>query len=297
MTRKNFIAKAGLLSSLAFNPLNEWNFINKLKYKLGLQLFTINKDMNRDPLGSLKAAQALGYEDFEIYGFDADKFTFYGLPAADFRKALNDLNLTASSGHFAFAPLLHKPADELKHFTDQCIKGAHTLGLKYITWPWMAPEQRTAENFKLLPQKLNQIGSQIKAAGLNFAYHNHDFEFKEYDGITAYDIIIQQTDPALVKLQMDLYWVMHSSKLSPKEWVKKQPGRFVMWHIKDMDKTTRDYTELGNGSINYKEILPNPAEAGLEFYYLEQGGNFATNAMQSIADSAAYFKKHLQHFL
>ena len=157
MNRRNFIEKAGILSTLAYVPINEWIFTNKPKYKLGLQLFTINKDMNREPLGSLKAARALGYEDFEIYGFDADKFTFYWLPAADFRIALNDLNLTASSGHFAFAPLLNKPADELKRFTDQCIKGAHTLGLKYITWPWMAPEQRTAENFKLLPQKLNQI--------------------------------------------------------------------------------------------------------------------------------------------
>ena len=93
---------------------------------------------------------------------------------------------------------------------------------------------------------------------------------------------------------MDMYWVMHSSKRSPKDLVKDQPGRYVMWHIKDMDKITRDYTELGNGSINYAEVLPDPAESGLEFYYLEQGGNFAHSPMRSAADSAAYFVKHLQ---
>ncbi len=96
---------------------------------------------------------------------------------------------------------------------------------------------------------------------------------------------------------MDLYWVMHSSKLSPIELVKQQPGRYVMWHIKDMDKVTRDYTELGNGSIDYTKILPDPKEAGLQYYYLEQGGNYAENPMKSAANSAAYFKKHLQKYL
>ena len=90
---------------------------------------------------------------------------------------------------------------------------------------------------------------------------------------------------------------MHSSKLAPKEWIKKQPGRYVMWHIKDMDKVTRDYTELGNGSIDYLNILPDPIESGLEYYYIEQGGNFTHSPMQSAATSAAYFKKHLQQLL
>jgi sugar phosphate isomerase/epimerase len=96
---------------------------------------------------------------------------------------------------------------------------------------------------------------------------------------------------------MDLYWVMHSSKSTPKELIQRQPGRYVMWHIKDMDKVTRDYTELGNGSIDYLEILPNPEVSGLEYYYIEQGGNFAHSAMKSAEDSAKYFKAHLQKFL
>ena len=96
---------------------------------------------------------------------------------------------------------------------------------------------------------------------------------------------------------MDMYWVMHSSNFTPKQLIDAQPGRYVMWHIKDMDKLTRDYTELGNGSINYLEILPDPIKSGLEFYYLEQGGNFAINSMTSASDSAQYFKKNLQKFL
>ena len=269
----------------------------KPKFKMGLQLFTVRADMAKDPIATLKAAKAMGYEDFEVYGFDNEKGTFYGYAAAEFKKILDYLNLITTSGHYGFSPYLNKPEEDLKRFVDQCIKGAHAVGMKYITWPWIAPDQRTLDNFKLMSKRLNVIGEQVKSAGLGFAYHNHDFEFKDYDGITGYDIILRETDPSLVKLQMDLYWVMHSSKLTPKDWVKKHPGRFVMWHIKDMDKVSRDYTELGNGSIDYVKILPDPTEAGLEFYYLEQGGNFAHSPIKSIADSADYFKKHLQQYL
>lgn len=297
MNRRTFIAKTCLLSAAAMLNTPAFAASRKPNYKMGLQLFTVRRDMAANPIATLKAARAMGYEDVETYGFDNNKGTYYGYPAADFKKVLDDLQFTASSGHYDFAPYLAKPGDELSRFVDQCIKGAQVTGMKYITWPWLAPEQRTLDNFRLLAKKLNAIGKQVMAAGLGFAYHNHDFEFEEHNGQIGYDIILAETDPDLVKLQMDLYWVMHSSDLSPKEWVKKQPGRYVMWHIKDMDKVTRDYTELGNGSINYPAILPDPKQAGLEFYYLEQGGNFAHSPMQSIADSADYFKKHLQKYL
>jgi sugar phosphate isomerase/epimerase len=94
-----------------------------------------------------------------------------------------------------------------------------------------------------------------------------------------------------------MYWLMHSSNRTPKELIAAQPGRYVMWHIKDMHKTSRDYTELGNGSIDYTELLPDPTTSGLEYYYLEQGGNYAVNSLVSAARSAEYFKEHLQKYL
>jgi hypothetical protein len=117
------------------------------------------------------------------------------------------LKITASSGHYDFAPYLTKPEDELNRFVDQCIQGAQAVGMKYITWPWTEPQQRTIDHFGLLARKLNLIGRQVTTAGLGFAYHNHDFEFKDHNGRTGYDIILNETDPALVKLQMDLYWL------------------------------------------------------------------------------------------
>lgn len=297
MNRRNFIETIGILGATALLPISSYSMFEKPKYKMGLQLYTIHEDMTKDTIATLNAAKTMGYEDFETFGFDGEKGTFYGYKSSEFKKILEDLQITASSGHYGFSSYLAKPDDELKRFVDQCIKGAHALDMKYITWPWIAPEQRTMDNFKLMSKKLNVIGEQVTAAGLGFAYHNHGFEFIDHDGENGFDIILNETDSTLVKLEMDMYWVMHSSKLSPKELVRNQPGRYVMWHIKDMDKVTRDYTELGNGSIDYVEILPDPIESGLEFYYLEQGGNYAHSPMKSVADSADYFKKYLQQYL
>lgn len=297
MHRRNFLIQTAILGTSALLPLSSFSMFAKSKYKMGFQLYSVNEDMTKDTIVTLKALKAMGYEDFETFGFDSEKCSYYGYKASAFKVILEDLQITASSGHYGFSPYLNKPNDDLNRFVDQCIKGALILDMKYITWPWIAPEQRTIDNFKLMATKLNVIGEQITKAGLGFAYHNHDFEFIDHDGQNGYDIILNETDASLVKLQMDMFWVMHSSKLSPKELIAKYPGRYVMWHIKDMDKVTRDYTELGKGSINYAEILPDPIGSGLKFYYLEQGGNFKINAMKSAADNASYFKKHLQQYL
>lgn len=297
MTRRNFVKKSGMLASASIIPLPNLDFTTKPKFKMGLQLFTIRDAMAKDPLGTLKKVAALGYQDCETYGYDGEKDMYYGYKSSDFKQILDDLQLTATSGHYGFSDYFEKPDDELKRFVDHCIIGAKALNKSYITWPWLAPEYRTIENFKILAGKLNNIGEQVTKAGLGFAYHNHDFEFTDHHGEHGYNSILHDTDPELVKLQMDMYWVEHSSKLSPKQLIANNPGRFVMWHIKDMDKVTRDYTELGNGSIDYISMLSDIDTDDLEYYYLEQGGNFAQNSMQSIADSAAYFKKYLQQFL
>ncbi|WP_424493281.1 sugar phosphate isomerase/epimerase family protein [Salinimicrobium sp. GXAS 041] len=297
MNRRHFVETMGILGATAFLPIPVHSMFKAPQYKMGLQLYTIHDEMTKDPVATLKAVKALGYEDFETFGFDAEKGTFYNYKSSEFGKVLEDLQLTASSGHFGFSSYLEKSDDELRWFVDQCIAGAHEVDMKYITWPWLAPEQRTMEKYRLMCEKLNLIGEQVTAAGLGFAYHNHGFEFEDHNGENGFDVILKETDPSLVKLQMDMYWVIKSFEKSPRQLVKEQPGRYVMWHIKDMDKITGDYTELGNGSIDYAKILPSPAKSGLEFFYLEQGGNFTHNPMQSVTDSAAYFKEHLQHYL
>jgi len=295
MDRRAFLQSTGVMAAAsALSVKSSVLLAAGQEYKMGLQLYTIRDEMAKDPISSLNKVKTMGYQDFELYGFDSEKETYYGFTSKQFKSILDELGLTASSCHYGFHPYLERSESDLMRFVDQCIQGAHTLKTPYITWPWIAPEQRTLENFKRMPSMLNKIGEQVTKAGLSFAYHNHGFEFVDYNGETGFDIILRETDPALVKLQMDMYWIMHSANTTPKQLVEQHPGRFVMWHIKDMDTVTRDYTELGNGSINYLNVLPDPSKSGLAFYYIEQGGNFARSSMDSVASSAAYFQKQLK---
>ncbi|WP_405382230.1 sugar phosphate isomerase/epimerase family protein [Maribacter sp. LLG6340-A2] len=294
-SRRNFLKQTGVLSVSSILPLSVLPL--DYKYKMGLQLFTIRDAMAKDPIGSIAYARKLGYEDGEIYGYDGENDTYYGIKSKEFSNRLDDLDFTISSGHYDFSSLFKGPKEKLQRYVDQCIIGSKNINSKYITWPWLAPEYRTIENFKVLTDKLNVIGEQVKNAGLQFAYHNHDFEFTDHNGEQGYTIILNNTDADLVKLQMDMYWVEHSSQKNIHSLIEENPGRYVMWHIKDMDKLTRDYSEMGNGSIDYKSILSTVDKNDLQYYYIEQGSNFAKNSMQSITDSASYFKKHLQRYL
>jgi sugar phosphate isomerase/epimerase len=297
INRRNFILQSTSVLSASLLAGNAFAHNSFAKYKMGLQLFSIREPLAKDVTGTIKKVSSVGYEDCETYGYDPLQVKYYGLKAPAFKQLLADNNMITTSGHYDFTKYFDKPADAMMQYVDQCIEGAHALGQKYITWPWLDPAFRTIDNFHLLAAKLNTIGERVTKAGLGFAYHNHDFEFTDHNGQMGYDIIMKETDATLVKLQMDLYWIMHSSKRTPSQLFSLQPGRFVMWHIKDMDKVTRDYSELGNGSIDFTVILPEASRAGLEYYYIEQGGNFAKNPIQSVVDSADYFKKNLEKYL
>jgi sugar phosphate isomerase/epimerase len=297
INRRHFLKTSTSLLSAPVLTLPGFCDAAPVKYKMGLQLFTVRGPLATDLVGTIKKISSIGYEDSETYGYNPEQGTYYGLKASAFKELLAEHKMITTSGHYDFTKYFNKPSDELLRYTDQCIEGAHALGQHYITWPWLDPAFRNLENFRVLSGKLNDIGERVNKAGLGFAYHNHDFEFTDYNGENGYNIIMRETDPALVKLQLDLYWVMHSSKLSPSELISRQPGRFVMWHIKDMDKKSRDYSELGNGSIDFTKILPEASRAGLQYYYIEQGGNFAKDPIQSITDSAVFFKKNLEKYL
>jgi sugar phosphate isomerase/epimerase len=266
-------------------------FIQRKRYKMGLQLFTMRAAMRQDVDGTLKRIAALGYEEVETYGFDPQAIRFYGIDAKEFARRLSDLNLSTPSGHYDLNRFATSSLDDLKRYVDRSIEGAKAVGHTYITWPLIDEGSRTLDGFKAVAERLNIAGAQATKAGLQVAYHNHDFEFVEHNGQIGYDIILKETDPALVKLQIDLYWIAHGSKFPPSYWFKRAPGRFVMWHVKDMHKVSRDYTELGNGSIDFTKIWPDAKLAGLKHYFVEQGGNFAHDPFRSIADSAEYMKK------
>jgi sugar phosphate isomerase/epimerase len=292
ISRRTFMQQAGAFASAAVVLPVPSAAQSRPGYKMGLQLYTVRRAMGADLDGTLKTIASLGYEELETYGFDPGGLRYYGLAAKDFAQRLRDHKMTAVSGHYDLNRFMSTSVDDLKRYVDQCIEGAKVLGQPYITWPLLDPDSRTIEKFKVAAERLNIVGEQVKKAGLQLAYHNHDFEFVDQNGQMGYDIILKETDPALVKLQMDLYWVAHA-KQTPHEWFKRAPGRFVMWHVKDMHKVSRDYTELGNGSIDFTRIWPDAKLAGLKHFFVEQGGNFTHDPLRSIADSAEYVKRVL----
>ena len=296
MKRRKFIQQTALSSTVLSLGLPQLSCSSTNSYKMGLQLFSVRDAMARDPLDTLNKLKVMGYQDFETYGFQADTKTIYGFKITEFKQVLDDLGITTTSGHYSFPDYFTASEEDLSRYVNQCIQTATILKSPYITWPFVKPKNRNPEGFKQLADKLNQIGEQVNSAGLGFAYHNHGYEFQDWNGTSGHEILMEITDPNFVKLQMDMYWIVHSGK-TPKELVVQQPGRYVMWHIKDMDKVSRDYSELGNGSIDYTKILPDPLASGLEYLYIEQGGNFAQSSMQSAANSAAYYKENLQRFL
>ncbi len=263
-------------------------------HKMGLQLFTVRAPLAADFIGTLRRIQELGYQEVETYGFDPAAVAYYRLPAKDCAARFQEFGLTPISGHYDFNKFAAAPLDDLNRYVDACIVGAKALGHRYITWPVLDLPSRPLEAFKAVVDRLNGVGERISKAGLQFAYHNHGYEFVSQDGQVPYEILIKSTDASLVKLQVDLYWLAHDSQQPARYWFDKAPGRFVMWHVKDMHKVSRDYTELGNGSIDYTQLWPLRAQSGMKHYFVEQGGNFTKDPMQSITDCAAYVKQFLR---
>jgi sugar phosphate isomerase/epimerase len=261
--------------------------------KMGLQLYTIRDAMRRDVDGTLARVAELGYQEVETYGFDPKGIGYYNLPARDFAQRLRDRGLATPSGHYDLNRFATASDADLYGYVDRCIEGAAILGQRYITWPFLEEPLRPIDAFARIVARFNGIGQRMARAGLRFAYHNHGFEFTAQDGRVPYEIVLRETDPTLVALQVDLYWLSRDSDKPPRYWFERAPGRYEMWHVKDMHKVSRDYTELGNGTIDYTKIWPDAAFSGMQHFFVEQGSNFARDSMQSIADGAAYVKRYL----
>ena len=263
---------------------------------MGYQLYSIRDRMLADPRATLAALKAMGYTHGEVYGFDPSTGLLFGVTPGELRGYLDDLGMRATSGHYNFADQFELSDDELRRYVDACLACAQTLGSDYLVWPLLREHQRSLDHYHRLAAKLNLIGEHINGSGVGMAYHNHGYEFaRQADGTRGYDVIVGDTDAKHVKLQLDMYWLAYDPERTPAQLIDADPGRYVMWHIKDMHKVSRDYTELGNGSIDYTSYLPDAAMSGLQHYYIEQGGNYTIDSMSSAATSARYFQDMLAH--
>jgi sugar phosphate isomerase/epimerase len=286
--RRDFVKQVGLLAAIScVQP--ELLLAAPMAYKAGLQLYSLRDYIGQDPKGVLAKIAKAGYQEVETYGYSPDKH-FWGLKPTEFKAVLAANGLTTPSGHYGLGGYLQS-GDEAE--LTATLAAAKACGQQYVIVPYLDEKLRaTPADFQALAAKLNKAGARCKSLGLRLGYHNHDFEFKPIGGTTLYDVMLKETDPALVDFEMDIYWVVRAGR-DPIKLIKDHPKRFPLWHIKDMDKAKPDLnTEIGSGSIDYRRIMAHASTAGLKHAIMEQE-NFSLDAYQSIAQSAAYMRKNL----
>lgn len=264
ISRRIFFQQAGLITAgILIKPSI---LLSKPYQKVGLQLYSLRNLISKDVRGTIKKVADIGFREVETFGYSTDN-GFWGLTIKEFKNLLKSHNLKSPSGHYDFDPYLREgEIDSLK----VNIETANKIGQKYLTVPFLNPLLRTnLDSYKTLAEKLNRAAILTKEAGIQLVYHNHDFEFMDFNGTSGYDILLQETDPSEVKFELDIYWTVRAGK-DPIALFEQNPGRFSMWHVKDMDKLDKSFTEVGAGSINYKEIFTKAKLSGMKHYFVEQ---------------------------
>lgn len=258
--------------------------------RIGLQLYTLRDEIPKDFVKTMERVAASGYQEVEVFGYSPSTH-FWGFSPDAFAEILDSNNLKAISGHYDFDEYLG-PASSLERF-DAYIHAASALKHRYLTIPYLNEKLRTsADDYKKLAEKFNRAGEKCQNSGLQLAYHNHDFEFQRFGETTGYDILLAETDPGLVKFELDLYWVVRAGR-DPLELFKQNKGRFELWHVKDMDRQNPAInTEVGSGSIDFSKIFAGAEISGLKNVIIEQE-NFSIDPFESISRSAAYTKSRL----
>jgi len=247
--------------------------VDPKSFGLGLQLYTIRDAMGIDVPGSLKKVSDIGFKFVELAGYAERKF--YGYEPVEFKKLVNDLGMDITSSHTQ-VEAKGITLDNAKIMAEDHAK----LGVKYCVQPWVVPEARTTiASYQKMAQDWNTVGSIMKEHGIQFAYHNHNFDFDTVDGkIPYYDVYMPELDKDLVTMEIDLFWTIKAGQ-NPIDLFKKYPGRFQLWHMKDMFTNeepffytdgVEDFAPVGAGVINFQEILAEKDIAGMKHMIVEQ---------------------------
>jgi sugar phosphate isomerase/epimerase len=291
-TRRSFLKTSAMLSAglLVAPHLFAYN-----KKYIGLQLYTVRDAMDKDPAGTLAKVAQIGYNSVEAATYTGSEM-FYGMSGMAFSKILKDNGLIVPSSHYRLGEdtMNGQPMKgTLLNDWNKAVDDAAALGVKYMICAWLSPTERgKLDHYKKIAGDMNKAGEVCKKAGIQLCYHNHDFEFVQEDGKYPYETLLANTDKELVKMEMDLYWVTKANQ-DPIALINEHPGRFPLWHVKDMNnKPDRMFTEVGNGIIDFKKIFKHSKKAGLKYFFVEQdvcpGSPF-----DSISQSITYIKANL----
>ena len=296
-SRRDFVIKSGL--AVAGTALLSSNLFSKAtdKQLMGIQLYSIREDMKANPLGSLGKVAAMGYEHVEHANYVDRKF--YGYSAKEFKKILKDLGMEMPSGHTVLNKQ-HWDSSE-KDFTDEwkyLVEDAATVGQKFVVSPWLDESLRqNQDDLKGYMDIFNKCGELCQTSGMKFGYHNHHFEFiQKLDGITVYDLILQNTDPDLVIQQLDVGNMLNGGARAV-DVINKYHGRFQSMHVKDEIKSQEgneeyESTILGKGVIGVKEVLDlGRSKGGTIHFIIEQEAYQGKTPMDCIQEDFDQMKK------
>jgi sugar phosphate isomerase/epimerase len=263
---------------------------------IGLQLYTVREAMGQDPSGTLARVAQLGYNTVEGATYTGTQ-TFYGLTPAAFATLLRQQGLIMPSNHYLLGQVQPKgqPVQgTILHGWNKAVDDAARIGLKYMVCAYLFDSERgDLDQYKRLAEQLNQAGECCHKAGLQLAYHNHDFEFVAQQGQLPYQVLLAGTDANLVKMELDLYWVTKAG-YDPVTLFQQHPGRFPLWHVKDMARQApHGFTEVGNGCIDFQRLFAQAKQAGLTHFFVEQDET-PGSPFESIRQSIAHIKRLLQ---
>ena len=294
--RRTFLQKAGIMTAGSFilphwacsgsphepsTTTSETTAANPSLDKFGIQLYTLRDVIPSDPKGTLKQVADMGFSQIE--GYEGDQGMFWNMTNTDFKKYLDDIGLQMVSSH----------CDIYKDFETKAAQAAE-IGMAYLICPSIGP-QKSKEDWKKVTDLFNKCGETCRKNGIRFAYHNHAYSFVPFSGMIPHDFMMENTDPALVDFEMDIYWVV-TGGADPTEYLTKYPNRFRLCHVKDRLKTAtpedREAScDLGTGMIDFPKILKVAKDNGMQYFILEQERYDNSTPLKSAAVGAEYLKK------
>ena len=260
-TRRNVLKQMALFSAGTLLSARSMAEIpSRPDRKIGVQLYTVRNEIFKDAKGTLGKVAELGYREVENFGYNG---RFFGMEAGEYRRFIEGLGLTAPSGHYMLA--------QLQNGWEKAVEDAASIGQKYMVLAFLMPgERKTTDQYRQVAATLNKAGEIAAKAGIQLCYHNHDFEFERIDGILPFDILMKETDPGLVKAELDLYWSVKAGQ-QPLDLFRQYKGRIALWHVKDMDATDKkNFTEVGNGVIDFASIFKKHRQSGMQHFFVEQ---------------------------
>jgi sugar phosphate isomerase/epimerase len=272
-TRRNFLKNSALVTAGFYMP---FNIVGADVKNVGIQLYTVRNEMLQNAVGTLNLLAKIGYKELE--SARSDKGNYYGLKPRQIKKIVSELGMKLRSGHVHMDDKWQKTIEE-----------AVETGQEYLIVSSMPYEGQSIDNYKKTADAFNRAGEQCRKAGLSFGYHNHDYEFEKDGDKVLYDVLLENTDPSLVNMEMDLGWVIVTGN-DPLQYFEKYPQRFPLWHLKDMIIAKKHSTEFGKGDMNISKMLQSAGKSGLKYYFVEQE-EYTSSPFESIRENFEYLQK------